>query len=671
MALETGIFISDLVAANPPGTDDVSQGDDHLRLIKSTLLNTFPNIDGVVNITDEELNNLIALAGSPAGTGLTNIVDDLTPQLGGNLDLNGFTLFGDVGVVYNADTGTGAFLQLAAPAGQEAEVRLRRNASSTDVGLLITSATEFKLTGSGAIVIQGSAAGDDITIQPQNSADVILGARAGGKVEVQGPDVTRLQVGQSVGSPTNQTARLDFTSDNTSRGTIIGTSDGLLIDSSVDVIIEGQKFPRVTGLAGQQLTVGSPTDQLVWGAPGGSPSLGGGFLTDIVDDITPQLGADLDINGNQIISLAGVNINLVPGNNAFVVIDGQSFPEAGSGTAGQQLTIGSPTTKLLWVDAGGSPDFQDLWLTIAADAGGPVSASTATDTLTFAGAGGIQTSITGDTVTIEMTGSPFAPGGLQNIVEDLSPQLGANLDVQTFDIISTGANPITLTASAGSTNVVIDALNLLVDNITNFSSDITIAAINNNVELNASGSGNVQLFSDVDILAQTFGAGDIILDTITTGSPAGDVILQNQKFPKATGSAGQQLTVGSPVGQLIWSSPGGSPAPPSDPVLVGSPGTHVKIYPTFKYVGSPGDSYTLVLGDEINTKVISSGATLVLPDIFPDGSIIDVWENQTTTVVVGSPTPILNFAAGAGSPNAVIAKGWITVAFDSGTAFIQ
>ncbi len=44
MGLETGTFIDDLVTTNPLGaSDEVKQGDDHLRLIKSVLKTTFPN----------------------------------------------------------------------------------------------------------------------------------------------------------------------------------------------------------------------------------------------------------------------------------------------------------------------------------------------------------------------------------------------------------------------------------------------------------------------------------------------------------------------------------------------------------------------------------------------------------------------------------------------------
>src|SRR5262245_59111782 len=40
MGLESGTFTDDLVITNPPGSDSKSQGDDHLRLIKTVLRNT-------------------------------------------------------------------------------------------------------------------------------------------------------------------------------------------------------------------------------------------------------------------------------------------------------------------------------------------------------------------------------------------------------------------------------------------------------------------------------------------------------------------------------------------------------------------------------------------------------------------------------------------------------
>ena len=49
MALESATFISGLVNTNPSGSDSISQGDDHLRLIKTVLKNTLPNADEAIN----------------------------------------------------------------------------------------------------------------------------------------------------------------------------------------------------------------------------------------------------------------------------------------------------------------------------------------------------------------------------------------------------------------------------------------------------------------------------------------------------------------------------------------------------------------------------------------------------------------------------------------------
>ena len=49
MALESGTYLDDLVNTNPTATDNVSQGDDHLRLIKKVLKNSFPSVDAAVN----------------------------------------------------------------------------------------------------------------------------------------------------------------------------------------------------------------------------------------------------------------------------------------------------------------------------------------------------------------------------------------------------------------------------------------------------------------------------------------------------------------------------------------------------------------------------------------------------------------------------------------------
>lgn len=63
MALETGTYINSLDAANPAATDALSSADDHLRLIKSTIKATFPNVTGAVTATHTTLNSTIVPSG--------------------------------------------------------------------------------------------------------------------------------------------------------------------------------------------------------------------------------------------------------------------------------------------------------------------------------------------------------------------------------------------------------------------------------------------------------------------------------------------------------------------------------------------------------------------------------------------------------------------------------
>jgi hypothetical protein len=69
MGLEAATFIHQLNAAWPTGAaDPKSQGDDHLRLLKSTLQATFPNVTGAVTATHTALNTMALGTANPTGT---------------------------------------------------------------------------------------------------------------------------------------------------------------------------------------------------------------------------------------------------------------------------------------------------------------------------------------------------------------------------------------------------------------------------------------------------------------------------------------------------------------------------------------------------------------------------------------------------------------------------
>lgn len=69
MPLETGNTINALNANNPVATDGLGQSDDHIRLLKAVLLNTFANFTGALSATHTQIDAAAtAVAGMPWGT---------------------------------------------------------------------------------------------------------------------------------------------------------------------------------------------------------------------------------------------------------------------------------------------------------------------------------------------------------------------------------------------------------------------------------------------------------------------------------------------------------------------------------------------------------------------------------------------------------------------------
>ena len=72
MALESGTYINSLNAANPASTDGLGQADDHIRLIKSAIKATFPNLTGAVTVTQNDLNGIGSIPSTLTDLGITD-----------------------------------------------------------------------------------------------------------------------------------------------------------------------------------------------------------------------------------------------------------------------------------------------------------------------------------------------------------------------------------------------------------------------------------------------------------------------------------------------------------------------------------------------------------------------------------------------------------------------
>ena len=120
MPLETANFIDGLVATNPAATDGLADADNHMRLIKAVLKNSFPSIAGAVNATHTELNTL---DGDTAATSTTLVdadrlvvndngtmvqveLSDLLTYLSSNLNVTSSMITN--GTIQSADIAAGA-----------------------------------------------------------------------------------------------------------------------------------------------------------------------------------------------------------------------------------------------------------------------------------------------------------------------------------------------------------------------------------------------------------------------------------------------------------------------------------------------------------------------------------------------------------------------------------
>ena len=174
------------------------------------------------------------------------------------------------------------------------------------------------------------------------------------------------------------------------------------------------------------------------------------------------------------------------------------------------------------------------------------TALTVGETIKIAGAGGITTAVSGDTLTI--TGPS---GTLSNIVEDLTPELGGNLNVNSNTITNTGTNGevrletngsgvITLApGSSGSVQVTIGNVIVTQGTIENNAVSIDDNKIatyrsNDNLILDAAGTGKIQLNANI-----TGSAGTVTVDSIvdagsnavkSTHTPAGGSDLTNKDY---------------------------------------------------------------------------------------------------------------------------------------------
>ena len=144
-----------------------------------------------------------------------------------------------------------------------------------------------------------------------------------------------------------------------------------------------------------------------------------------------------------------------------------------------------------------------------------------------------------------------ATSGLGNIIEDVSPQLGADLDVLTRSIITTTTNGNISITPHGSGKIVLDNhqwpnadgnANEFLQ--TNGSGVLSFSVVNTDLVADTS----PQLGGNLDVQARTIFTSTTNGNIAITPDGSGKIVLDGQSFPNADGTAGQVLsTNGSAV----------------------------------------------------------------------------------------------------------------------------
>jgi hypothetical protein len=225
-------------------------------------------------------------------------------------------------------------------------------------------------------------------------------------------------------------------------------------------------------------------------------------IESVVEDTSPQLGGDLDVNGHQIVSSSNGNINIVP-----------------NGTGNINLT---PATGHVTISATNFPT--------GTGSNGQVLSTDGMGNATWA-----------------------SPAGGGDVVNDTTPQLGGNLDVNGKSIISTA---------------------------------------NGNIAIVPDGTGNIQL-------------------TPTTGH----VTISATNFPTGTGTSGQVLATDG-TGNAYWNTPasGGASALSdlSDVSVAGATSGELLVYNGTAWARTlPSDVVGVSTANSANSAGVASTVTVI------------------------------------------------------------
>ena len=372
-----------------------------------------------------------------ATTAITSVAGDTSPQLGGDLDVNGNSIVSTSNAnIQITPNGTGKVRLDGNVDIQSGEIILKNSGSVSNIKLYCESSNAHYTQLQSAA---HSAYSGNITLTLPTSTGNLIGTGDSGTVTntMLAGSIAASKLAGSIGNSKLSNSSITIGSDSISLG---GTQtdlngitsldvDNITIDGNVisstntngditltpngtgKVILKGITYPASDGTNGQAI-VTDGSGNLSFSTISG----GGSGIASLAADTSPELGGNLDVVTHSIVSSSNRDINITPNGSGKVVIDGLSFPTS-DGSADQVLkTDGSG--NLSFVNQSGGGGSQNLFSTIAVSGQSNIAADATTDTLTFAAGTGVTLTTNASTDTLTITSS------LSTIIENLITDIG-------------------------------------------------------------------------------------------------------------------------------------------------------------------------------------------------------------------------------------------------------
>lgn len=325
-----------------------------------------PNTDSLT----EGSSNLYYTDARAQAVSINNVVEDTTPQLGGNLDLNSQNITGTGNI---STTGDITITDTDAGSAAGPELVLYRNSSSpADADYLgqlqfkgkhdgggdeiyakvtgkISDATQGTEDGLIETAIKGNGSFTIVSRQKSNELQLLngVGLSVAGNTTLSGTlNGHTIPGGSGTLALTSDIGSTDLSVDSTPQlggdldvvtHSIVSTSNRNITitpNGSGSVVIDGLSHPQADGNSGQVITTNG-SGQLSFASVG---SLAGAGISNLSDDTSPQLGGDLDVVTHSIVSTSNRDINLTPNGSGKVVV-GTNGLEFGDGSV--QTTAGA------------------------------------------------------------------------------------------------------------------------------------------------------------------------------------------------------------------------------------------------------------------------------------------------------------------------------------------